>query len=248
MTAIGSGLTVITNGGPLDAEANLVLGVAPGGGIRVVDRRAIGPVEDDAATGERQDGCVRERSRHEDRNWAHHVHLFMAEDVAVPHIFPAEVDDVINDRRDGDAVGVGVVEPGFLPVEAVLCSPGADGHHRVERTLAVGDAERDALGTIGRIATIGVLERVDPHGVLPAELIGIGRTDDVVPGDAVDQLNIVQVEVDRVRIHAVVGDLPDLGPIGSRGNGGHVQAARHPGCVQDLGRRVHVGVEDDVLR
>ena len=33
-----------------------------------------------------------------------------------------------------------------------------------------------------------------------------------------------------------------------RGDRGHVQAARQPGRVQDLGRRVHVGVQDDVLQ
>ena len=140
-----------------------------------------------------------------------------------------------------------LLNPASVPVGAVLRSPGADGHHRVERTLAVGDAERERRHDRPHRHD-GVLERADPDGVLPAELVRVGRDDDVVPGDPVEHLHVEQVEVDRVRVHPVVGDLPDLGPVGGRGDRGHVQAARHPGRVQDLGRRVHERVQDDVLQ
>ena len=55
-----------------------------------------------------------------------------------------------------------------------------------------------------------VLERADADGVLPAELVVVGRPDGAVPADAVDELHVEEVEVDRVRVHAVVRDLPDL--------------------------------------
>ena len=43
--------------------------------------------------------------------------------------------------------------------------------------------------------------------------VRLGRDDDVVPGDPVEHLHVVQVEVDRVGVHAVVRDLPDLGAV-----------------------------------
>jgi len=36
---------------------------------------------------------------------------------------------------------------------------------------------------------------------------------DIVPGDPVEYLDVEQMEVDRVRVYAVVRDLPDLGPV-----------------------------------
>ena len=48
------------------------------------------------------------------------------------------------------------------------------------------------------------------HGVLPAQLARLRRDDDVVPRHPVEHLHVVQVEVDRVRVDAVVGDAPDL--------------------------------------
>ncbi len=65
------------------------------------------------------------------------------------------------------------------------------------------------------------------------------RDDDVVPGDPVQHLHVVQVEVDRVRVDAVVGDLPDLGPVGRRRDRLDVDVALgQVGAVDDLGRRV----------
>ena len=43
--------------------------------------------------------------------------------------------------------------------------------------------------------------------------VGFGWLDDIVPGDPVEELHVVEVPVDRVRIHPVMGDLPDLRPI-----------------------------------
>ncbi len=56
----------------------------------------------------------------------------------------------------------------------------------------------------------GVLQRADADGILPAQLGGLRLADDAVPADPVEQLHVIQVEVDRVRVHAVVGELPDL--------------------------------------
>ncbi len=56
----------------------------------------------------------------------------------------------------------------------------------------------------------GVFQRADAYSILPAKLVGIRFADDAIPAYPVDQLHIKQVEVDRVRVHTVVGDLPDL--------------------------------------
>ena len=87
------------------------------------------------------------------------------------------------------------------------------------------------------------------------------RDDDVVPGDPVHDLHVVQVEVDRVGIDTVMGDAPDLRAVSRVGDRrdldiAHRQAIRivgdsllgQVGGVDELGRRVHERVEDDVLR
>ncbi len=56
----------------------------------------------------------------------------------------------------------------------------------------------------------GVLEGADADGVLPAQLRRVGEADEAVPADAVEHLHVVQVEVDRMGVDAVMGDLPDL--------------------------------------
>ena len=52
----------------------------------------------------------------------------------------------------------------------------------------------------------------------PAEAVSpvcsrIRRRDGAVPTDAVEELHVEEVEVDRVGIHAVVGEFPDLGAV-----------------------------------
>ena len=58
-----------------------------------------------------------------------------------------------------------------------------------------------------------LLQRVHAEGFLPAKLVGVGRQHDAVPANPVDELGVEQVDVDGVGIHAVMGDVPDLGPV-----------------------------------
>ena len=62
--------------------------------------------------------------------------------------------------------------------------------------------------------------------------VGVRLADDAVPAHPVEQLHVVQVEVDRVRVHAVVGELPDLRAVVCRGDGLEFHA-----CRQFDGRR-----------
>ena len=72
---------------------------------------------------------------------------------------------------------------------------------------------------IGRRATMVSCERADADRVLPAQLGCVGGNDDVIPRDPVQHLHVVQVEVDRVGVHAVVRDLPDLRAVADIGDG-----------------------------
>ena len=56
-----------------------------------------------------------------------------------------------------------------------------------------------------------IFQRVHPDGFLPAQLVGVGRSYRPVPADPVDHLHVEQVEVDGMGVHAIMGDLPDLG-------------------------------------
>ena len=101
-----------------------------------------------------------------------------------------------------------------LPSGSMLVKPS------VEPIGSAGSSGRKLLGTLkGRL--VGrrrdrpqrhdrVLQRADPDRVLPAQLVGVGQPDGPVPADAVDELHVEQVEVDRVGVDTVVGDLPDL--------------------------------------
>ena len=93
-------------------------------------------------------------------------------------------------------------------------------HHRVQRPDAVWNFKRQRRDDRAE-GDDGVLERADPQGVFPTQLSRIWRNDDVIPGDPVKHLHIIQVPVDRVCINPVVGDLPDLGAIIARGDRGH---------------------------
>ena len=68
-----------------------------------------------------------------------------------------------------------------------------------------------------------------------------GWNDDIVPGDPVEDLHVVQVEVDGVRVHPVVGDLPDLGAVCRRADRGYIDVTLgQVGGVDELRRWVHV--------
>ncbi len=138
----------------------------------------------------------------------HHIHFLMAQDVAVIGVFPAEVDKLVDDRVRRVALRIDVIEH--------RCR--AKRHHRVQRPDGVGQFERHCRDDRPQ-GDDGILERADPYRVLPAQLGGFGWNDDVVPGDPVHHLHVIQVEVDRVGIDAVMRDAPDLGSIGCVGDG-----------------------------
>ena len=123
----------------------------------------------------------------------------------MPHIFPAKVRPLVGACGRQAVLGVDLRE----------ARRRAFGLTRVEQTHAVGHAP--ALGAGARLRALGthghddVLQRTHLDGFLPAQFIGLRRGDEVVPAHAVDELHVEQVEVDRVGVDAVVGDLPDLG-------------------------------------
>ena len=141
----------------------------------------------------------------------HHIHFFMAQDMAVVGILPTEVDQLVYDGLSG-------CQPGSTLLNIAVSPSGIIG-------LSSPDVFGTSNGTAGDDGAEGhdrILERADPHSVLPAKLSCIWRDDDIVPGDPVEHLHIVQVEVDGVCIHAVVGDLPDLRAVCRRGDGGYL--------------------------
>ena len=85
-----------------------------------------------------------------------------------------------------------------------------DGLRRIEHAMAGRDAERNHR--MHRLdGDIHVFQRVHAQRFLPAHFVGLRRLDGAVPAHTVDDLHVDQVEVHRVRVDAVVRDLPDLG-------------------------------------
>ena len=80
----------------------------------------------------------------------HHIHFLMAQDVAVIGVFPAEVDQLVDDRVGWVALGIDVVEH----------RRGAKRHHRVQRPDGVGQFERH-LRDDGPQGDDGVFQRAD---------------------------------------------------------------------------------------
>src|SRR5262249_50627851 len=72
--------------------------------------------------------------------------------------------------------------------------------------------------------------------------------DDVIPRHSVHHLYIKEVEVDRMRIDAVVRDAPDLGSIRGAAYGRYVEVAlRQVGRIDEFGGRVDKWIECDIL-
>ena len=86
---------------------------------------------------------------------------------------------------------------------------------RVDQADAVGDLERDlARGRNGRSqAMIGCSSGLTLKVSFQPSSLGPGGY--ICPSQAnpVDELRVEQVDVDRVGIHTVMGDLPDLSPV-----------------------------------
>ena len=133
---------------------------------------------------------------------AHHVVLFVAKNMAMPDVFPSEIDHVVDNR--GRVIGrilVGIFRSGTV----------TNRMSRIERTNTIRDIERQGCLLHGTQGHNDVFERVHPNGVFTAEFVVVRQFNLAVPTNAVDDLNVEQVEVDEVRIHTVVRDLPDLG-------------------------------------
>ena len=130
--------------------------------------------------------------------------------------------------------------------EGRVGDPGACGHHWAEQADAVREVERQGRHNRAN-SEICVLQRADPDGLLPAQLGRIGRLDNVVPGDTVEHLGIEAVDVDRVCVDTVVGDLPDLGAVIAGGDRRDLYV-----CFGQIGRvdnfrdRAHVWIQNRV--
>src|SRR5450830_1360474 len=131
----------------------------------------------------------------------HHVHLFVAEEVAVPDGFPAIVDFMIEYR---DRVGERILEAKGRPHHYYTCRTGW-----IDQTHAVGNTEV-LRGCGWPEGDDGVLQRVDADGFFPPEFVSIRDHNHTVPGHAVNQLGVEQVDVNSMRVHTVMRNLPDL--------------------------------------
>src|SRR5690242_5000277 len=111
----------------------------------------------------------------------------MAQDMTVIGIFPTEVDKLVHNWVGWVAVWIYVVEH----------SCRAKRHHWVQWPDGVGEFERHLRDDWSQ-SNDGILEWRHAYCVFPAQLGGFGWNDDVIPGDPVHNLYIIQVEVDRV--------------------------------------------------
>ncbi len=106
---------------------------------------------------------------------------------------------------------VGVVVMGCPVVGLMLVKPvvSPSGFEGLRGRMLSGTAK--GVGRqIGLLGDKDDFQRVHPDGFLPAPLVGLGGFDRPVPADPVDNLRIVQVDVDRMGVHAIMGDLPKL--------------------------------------
>ena len=170
-----------------------------------------------------------------DGHGPHHVHLFMAQDVAVPTYSQPKLTYWL-------VIGAVGLPAGSTLLKPIDASGGAIG---LSRRMLLGTSN-GLTGMIGRRATI-VSSRRPADRVLPAELSLVGWDDDVVPRGAVEHLDVEQVEVDRVGVHPVVGDLPHLAAVSRRDRRDLDVAAGQVRRVDELRRRVDVRVRDEVL-
>ena len=193
---------------------------------------------------------VRLERRESRRYRPHHIHFFVAQDMAVVDVLPPEVHQLVYDRSSRVALRVEVVERRRRAIR----------HRRVHVPDRVRQLPRQ-LGDDRPQSDDRVLQRAHPQGFLPAQLASFGRDDDVVPGDPVEGLHVEQVEVDRVCVDAVVRDPPDLRAVGRARDGRDLDVTyrqagysveyhvvlRQVGRVDKLGRRVHIRVQRGIL-
>ena len=125
----------------------------------------------------------------------------MAEQMTVPDVFPAEVDQLVDDRDGVPARIDSEVAHGAADRVGYVQCPDAVGHgegyDREDRPQGHND----------------IFQRAHADGVFPTNFVGIRGPDGAIPTYPVDHLHIEQVEVERMRIDAVMRDAPDLGTI-----------------------------------
>ena len=128
----------------------------------------------------------------------------MREDMAMKYVLPTKVCQTVDDRKCRNAIYIRRIE-----TRGVI-----SWHHRVE----ISDTIRNLKGQDWddwAYREVRIHQWMYPDRFLPAKFSGLRRNDDIVPGDSVEQLYIVEVEVNGVRIHTIVSKLPNLRAIRS---------------------------------
>ena len=116
------------------------------------------------------------------------------------YVLPSEVDDLVGDwPQSGSPLASTLLKPMSEPIGII----GFSGRTLLGRS-------KGKVGMIGRMATIVSSSGLTRTVSFQPSSVGIRRDDDVVPADPVQHLHVVEVPVDGVGVHAVVGDLPDL--------------------------------------
>ena len=127
----------------------------------------------------------------------------------MPDVFPAEVVEDVGDRRTVTDLACPVCQSMLLkPIGESIGMAGLSGR----RLLGM---PKGSAGARGRTATMVSISGLILTVSFQPSSFGSGRSDLAVPADTVDQLHIEDMEVDRVGIDTVVGDLPDLGAVGN---------------------------------
>lgn len=122
----------------------------------------------------------------------------MAEDMAMPDILPTVIDHIINGARPSAPVNKASGRTHQFSTFR---------HGWVNRAFAVKLVE-GLYWKFRSKGRNGALERVNAISFLPTQFIGIGRQEQAIPANAIDQLSVGQMDVDRMCIHAIMRDLP----------------------------------------
>ena len=133
----------------------------------------------------------------------------MSQNVTMPYIFMIiELNCIDNNNRIAQRIDVH--ETWSVSSECTCCINGADStcrEGRVHHALAFWQTKRK-LWQYRLERNNNIFQRFHTYGFFPSQLVSIWRTDGAIPADAVDQLYVIQVEVNRMGINTVVSDFP----------------------------------------
>ena len=132
----------------------------------------------------------------------HKVIFFVPQDMAVPYVFVAIIDQRICIGRQRRQTGRRIDLRDAMVVR--------NGLIRCRLAITVRQTKRHRGNRLEANCHNNVLERVHPQRFLPADFIGWWWLDRAVPAHAVDDLDVQQMEMHRVGVHTVVRDLPEL--------------------------------------